>query len=193
MELQLALQEQEKLKQPKIWVKPSVSLSWSSTAPIKWVKILWPKFSWVSVNQEPGDVLMSSIVFRLKCCLSFLLKSKLAWTLKNKREENSFSLNKDKFHLKIQLDSSSLWILDMPEEQNFLITWKPCSDLALWSCLILFLFAKTCLCLKVLCLPKIFPRSLCLYICFQENFFQSKNIMIGVFEQSSLCLDKLVN
>jgi len=78
VELQLDLLVLVKLKQQKILERLLVSLSWCSTAQIRWVKIQWLKSSWVSVNQERGDVSMSSIVFLLKCCLSFQLKSRLA-------------------------------------------------------------------------------------------------------------------
>lgn len=113
--------------------------------------------------------------------------------LKNKKRENSSSSKKDNSVLKILQVSSLPWIQVMLVEPNCQTTWKPCSDHAPWSSLIWFWFAKTCLCLKVSCWPKNCQRSSCHCICFQENFCPSNDITIGVWEQLSLCWDRLVN
>jgi len=113
--------------------------------------------------------------------------------LRRKKRENSSSLKKDKLDLKTLPDFSLLWTPVMLVVLNFLTTWKPCSDHVLWLYLILFLFARTCSCLKVSFLPRTFQRSLCLYICFQDNFYPNKGITIGVLELSSPFSDKLVN
>lgn len=183
----------EKLKPLRILVELSDCLSSCSTVLIKWTKTPWLRFLWDCASLALGDVSMSSTESQSKCCLSSQPKSRPASMLKRKRKENSSSSKKENSVFKTLQVSLLPWTLVMLVELNCPITWKPCSDHAPWLFLIWSWFAKTCSCPKVSYWPKNCQRSSCHCTCFQDNSCQNNDITIGVWEQLSLCWDRLVS
>jgi len=76
---------------------------------------------------------------------------------------------------------------------NCLITWRLCSDLLLWLCLICCLFARTCLCLKVSLKLRCWPRRWLFCINSLKNNFQSSITTISNFVRLNPCLWWLVH
>lgn len=134
-----------------------------------------------------GDVLMSLIVLRLRCCSSFyrkLSRFKKRWSIIC----YDFSLKEKKLIVMYVLVFLLLWILGMWVELNFWIIWRFCFVSLLWLCRIWSKFVKLCFLVKVLMWWKFLWRRWWYCIVWLKSNLVKDCIMILVYVCLNWCL-----
>lgn len=160
----------------------SVDKSWFSIVTKVLISWQWEEFSLVSSSAEHGDVLMSLIVYWKNSFQPFRNKFKSSKKQLNQDKNKSIFLEKMSW-LILTLEFLLHWILLVKVtvvDQNFLIIWNNCSDPLLCQFQITNLSLKSSYFRKDSRLRKFYHKKLLPSLHFQNNFFQSNFIMIGV-------------